>query len=58
MNLSQLAYIVKIDGEVDGSRTHLILMDSEAPLPLGHHFETWYPARDSNPNLNVRSVLS
>ena len=20
--------------------------------------ETWYPARDSNPNLNVRSVLS
>ena len=22
------------------------------------HFEAWYPARDSNPNLNVRSVLS
>ena len=24
-------------GEVDGSRTHLVLMDSEVPLPLGHH---------------------
>jgi hypothetical protein len=45
-------------GEVDGSRTHLILMDSEVPLPLGHHSKAWYPARDSNPNLNVRSVLS
>src|SRR6266853_6980398 len=45
-------------GEVDGSRTHLVLIDSEVPLPLGHHFNAWYPARDSNPNLNVRSVLS
>ncbi len=24
-------------GEVDGSRTHLVLIDSEVPLPLGHH---------------------
>ncbi len=45
-------------GEVDGSRTHLILIDSEVPVPLGHHFKAWYPARDSNPNLNVRSVPS
>src|SRR5260370_15037660 len=45
-------------GEVDGSRTHLVLIDIEVPVPLGHHSETWYPARESNPNLNVRSVLS
>ena len=24
-------------GEVDGSRTHLVLIDSEVPLPLGPH---------------------
>ena len=24
-------------GEVDGSRTHLVLIDSEVPLLLGHH---------------------
>ena len=48
-------------GEVDGSRTHLVLIDSEVPVPLGHHSlltNFWYPARESNPNLNVRSVLS
>ena len=35
--LGQLAYSVRGLAKWMGSRTHLVLIDSEVPLPLGHH---------------------
>ena len=70
---------------MNGSRTHLVLIDNQVPQPLGHHRgngrpvgiptpisafgalcpvrlddrpKNWYGYEESNPNLNVRSVLS
>lgn len=43
---------------MNGSRTHLILIDNQVPQPLGHHREYWSTSGDSNPNLSVRSAAS
>ena len=43
---------------MNGSRTHLVLIDNQVPQPLGHHRENWSTSGDSNPNLSVRSAAS
>ena len=43
---------------MNGSRTHLVLIDNQVPQPLGHHREYWSTSGDSNPNLSVRSAAS
>ena len=43
---------------MNGSRTHLVLIDNQVPEPLGHHRENWSTSGDSNPNLSVRSAAS
>lgn len=42
---------------MNGSRTHLVLVDNQVPQPLGHHRD-WSTSGDSNPNLSVRSAAS
>ena len=45
-------------GAVDGNRTRLVLIDSQLNYPESYHGNVWYRWRESNPPVQVESLVT